>query len=211
MTGLLNKALFLFIRGQETEIDKKESKREREKERRGEREREKRRKKQKLVVGIDSMGKLPDLDAFDREQIAGARRMGHPISEIVRQIGFSRSTLSILYQEYMDGGQNNSDRANCKGQLALTVRAERRLRHIVRSQRSQTLAQITTEFVRHWDASRAWAREHRDWSVDDWKRVAWSDESLFRKLNADGRQAHEVMDHACHVGKVQGHGGSIIV
>ncbi len=57
-----------------------------------------------LVVGITSMGKLPDLDAFDREQIVGARRIGHSISEIIRQLEFSRSTVSRVYQEYMDGG-----------------------------------------------------------------------------------------------------------
>ncbi|GFU89403.1 HTH_Tnp_Tc3_2 domain-containing protein [Trichonephila clavipes] len=38
--------------------------------------------------------------------------------------------------------KKNSDRSSCKGQLALTVRGERRLRRIVRS---QTLAQITTQ------------------------------------------------------------------
>ncbi|GFX99619.1 hypothetical protein TNCV_5026721 [Trichonephila clavipes] len=45
----------------------------------------------------------------------------------------------------MDGGQKTSDRANCKGQLVLTVRGERRLRRIVRSQQSTTVAQITTQ------------------------------------------------------------------
>ncbi|GFU34792.1 hypothetical protein TNCV_2319871 [Trichonephila clavipes] len=45
------------------------------------------------------------------------------------------------------------------------------------------------------------AREHRDWGVDDWKRVAWSDASRFRLINADGKliiwcQAHEAMDLA---------------
>ncbi|GFV60163.1 HTH_Tnp_Tc3_2 domain-containing protein [Trichonephila clavipes] len=45
----------------------------------------------------------------------------------------------------MDGGQKSSKRVNFKGKLALTVRGERRLRRIVRSQRSQTLSQITTQ------------------------------------------------------------------
>ncbi|GFT62052.1 PRE_C2HC domain-containing protein [Trichonephila clavipes] len=40
---------------------------------------------------------------------------------------------------------------------------------------------------------------NRDWSVEDWKRVAWRDEYRFRPLNVDGRlriwhQAHEPMD-----------------
>ncbi|GFU70463.1 hypothetical protein TNCV_3280941 [Trichonephila clavipes] len=58
-----------------------------------------------LVVGIAIMARLPDLDAFDCEQIVGARRMNRSISEIVRQLKFSRSTVSRVYQEYMDGGQ----------------------------------------------------------------------------------------------------------
>ncbi|GFT18327.1 HTH_Tnp_Tc3_2 domain-containing protein [Trichonephila clavipes] len=71
--------------------------------------------------------------------------MGHSISEIVRNVGFSRWTASSVYQEYMDGGQKKktSDGANCE-ELALTVPGERRLRGIVRRQRSQTLATIAT-------------------------------------------------------------------
>ncbi|GFW82334.1 transposable element Tcb2 transposase [Trichonephila clavipes] len=30
--------------------------------------------------------------------------------------------------------------------------------------------------ARHWASRLAWARERRDWSVEDWKRVTWSDE-----------------------------------
>ncbi|GFX77285.1 uncharacterized protein TNCV_5064141 [Trichonephila clavipes] len=69
-----------------------------------------------------------------KKMFNGTRRKGRSISEIVRQLGISRSTVSRVYQEYMDGGQKTSDRANCKGQLALTVRGDRRLRRIVRSQ-----------------------------------------------------------------------------
>ncbi|GFV40787.1 uncharacterized protein TNCV_60201 [Trichonephila clavipes] len=83
------------------------------------------------------------IDAFNRG-IVGARYMDPSISEIDRQLGFSKSTVSRLYQETMDGGQKTSDRANCKGQLALKVRGGRRLRRIVRSHQSQTLTQITT-------------------------------------------------------------------
>ncbi|GFX12152.1 transposable element Tcb2 transposase [Trichonephila clavipes] len=70
--------------------------------------------------------------------------------------------------------------------------------------------------ARHRTTRLAWAREPRDWSVEDWKRVAWSDESRFRLLNADGRlimwcQAYEAMDPARRDGTVQGHGDSINV
>ncbi|GFU71186.1 HTH_Tnp_Tc3_2 domain-containing protein [Trichonephila clavipes] len=103
------------------------------------------------------------------------------------------------------------DWANCKGQLALTVRGERGPRRIVRSQRSQTLAQITIQLndgairtvskrtvqsslhcmgfgslrptrvplfnARHRVTRLAWVREQRGWSVEDWKRVSWNEES----------------------------------
>ncbi|GFV47615.1 HTH_Tnp_Tc3_2 domain-containing protein [Trichonephila clavipes] len=153
---------------------------------------------------------MSDLDVYDRKQIVDARRISHPISEIVRQLEFSRSTVSRIYQEYMDGGQKTSDRANYKGQLSLALRGEGWLRRIVRSQGSQALAQITTLLndsacrtvskqtvqrslhrvgfgsrrplrvpllnVRHRAARLAWAR---DWNEEDWKRIAWSDESRF--------------------------------
>ncbi|GFV49600.1 transposable element Tc1 transposase [Trichonephila clavipes] len=59
--------------------------------------------------------------------------------------------------------------------------------------------------ARHWVVRLAWLRQHRDRNVENWKRVAWSDESRFRLLNADGRLriwrlVHEAMDHACLVG-----------
>ncbi|GFX75096.1 HTH_Tnp_Tc3_2 domain-containing protein [Trichonephila clavipes] len=41
--------------------------------------------------------------------------------------------------------------------------------------------------ARYRTAHLAWARKHRAWSVEDWKLLAWSDESQFRLLNADGR------------------------
>ncbi|GFV40518.1 transposable element Tc1 transposase [Trichonephila clavipes] len=56
----------------------------------------------------------------------------------------------------------------------------------------------------------AWARGHRDWSIEDCKRVAWSDETRFRLLNVYQRLRiwpHKVMDPACQVGTVQGYGG----
>ncbi|GFW63542.1 retrovirus-related Pol polyprotein from transposon opus [Trichonephila clavipes] len=52
--------------------------------------------------------------------------------------------------------------------------------------------------------------------IDDWKRVAWSDESGFRLLYVDGklriwRQTDEAYYPVHQVGTVQGHGGSIMV
>ncbi|GFT65897.1 transposable element Tc1 transposase [Trichonephila clavipes] len=70
--------------------------------------------------------------------------------------------------------------------------------------------------ARHRVVCLAWERELRDWSVEDCKRVAWSNESRFRLLKADGRwkiwcQAHKAVDPAYQVGTVQERGDSIMV
>ncbi|GBM83163.1 hypothetical protein AVEN_43663-1 [Araneus ventricosus] len=134
--------------------------------------------------------------------------MGHADSEIVRELGISRSRVSRLYRENTDGGKKSSDRPNYKGQLALNERGVRRFSHIVRNLRSQTLAQINTQlnqgasrtvskrtvqrslhrmgFGSRWPkrvpllnachraARLSGAREHREWTLEDCKRVAWS-------------------------------------
>ncbi|GBM17106.1 hypothetical protein AVEN_133358-1 [Araneus ventricosus] len=40
---------------------------------------------------------------------------------------------------------------------------------------------------RHRQLRLQWSREHRDWTMDERKRDAWSDESRFRIHNVDGR------------------------
>ncbi|GFS68402.1 uncharacterized protein TNCV_3000781 [Trichonephila clavipes] len=91
---------------------------------------------------------LPDKNAFDRRQIIGARSMGHSVFEILRQLGFSRSTTARVYQEYMDGGQKTNDRANCKGQLALTVRGMKG-HHTA----STNLTELPTALVNIWQVT----------------------------------------------------------
>ncbi|GFW36471.1 transposable element Tcb2 transposase [Trichonephila clavipes] len=60
------------------------------------------------------------------------------------------------------------------------------------------------------------ARQHRHWTVDVWKHVAWSSESHFQLNRADGRvrvwrQPPESMEPTCQLGTVQAGGGSVMV
>ncbi|GFT10365.1 uncharacterized protein TNCV_3735931 [Trichonephila clavipes] len=55
--------------------------------------------------------------------------------------------------------------------------------------------------ARHQTVRLSRQRERRDWSVEDWKRIAWSDKSRLRLLHAEGKlriwwQTHEAMDRA---------------
>lgn len=33
-----------------------------------------------------------------------------------------------------------------------------------------------------------WCRAHKDWTIDDWKRVIWTDETKINRFNSDGRR-----------------------
>ncbi|GFU42011.1 hypothetical protein TNCV_4676981 [Trichonephila clavipes] len=114
------------------------------------------------------MGKLPDLDNFDCGQILGAPRMDHSISEIVRQIGFSSQTLAQFTTQLNDGASRTVSKRT----------VQRSLDSIGFGSRRPTRVPLLN--ARHRVSRLARAREHRGCNEDDWKRVAWSDESPFR-------------------------------
>ncbi len=60
------------------------------------------------------------------------------------------------------------------------------------------------------------AQAHQNWTIEDWKNVAWSDESRFLLWHSDGRvrilrEEHESMDPSCLVSTVQADGGGVMV
>ncbi len=60
------------------------------------------------------------------------------------------------------------------------------------------------------------AQAHQNWTIEDWKNVAWSDESRFLLRHSDGRvriwrKEHENMDPSCLVSTVQAGGGGVMV
>ncbi len=57
---------------------------------------------------------------------------------------------------------------------------------------------------------------HQNWTIEDWKNVAWSDESRFLLQHSDGRvriwrKEHESMDPSRLVSTVQAGGGGVMV
>ncbi len=60
------------------------------------------------------------------------------------------------------------------------------------------------------------AQAHQNWTIEDCKNVAWSDESQFLLRHSDGRviiwrKVHESMDSSCLVSTVQAGGGGVMV
>ncbi|KAK4513117.1 uncharacterized protein ATC70_012911 [Mucor velutinosus] len=62
----------------------------------------------------------------------------------------------------------------------------------------------------------AWCKQHKDWTVDDWKRVIWTDETKINRFNSDGRQwawirsGEQLQNHHVKL-TVKHHGGSIML
>jgi len=67
---------------------------------------------------------------------------------------------------------------------------------------------------KHRQARLAFARRYRNWTVEDWKRVVWSDESKYNVFGSDGRQYHwkkpgaSLQSH--HITPTVKHGGGSI-
>ncbi|GBL76575.1 hypothetical protein AVEN_274111-1 [Araneus ventricosus] len=69
---------------------------------------------------------------------------------------------------------------------------------------------------RHRQLRLQWAGEHRDWTMDECKRVAWSDETGFLIRHVDGRVGvrrlpAEQLLPSCTAGHPQAGGGGIIL
>ncbi len=59
------------------------------------------------------------------------------------------------------------------------------------------------------------AQARQNWTIEDWKNVAWSDKSQFLLRHSDGRvrmwrKEHESMDPSCLVSMVQAGGGGVM-
>ena len=60
------------------------------------------------------------------------------------------------------------------------------------------------------------AKEHKNWTAEQWGNIMWSDESRFTLFQHDGRvrvrrEAHEALDPSCIVPTVQAFGGSMMI
>ncbi len=190
--------------------------------------------------------------------VAGARQAGLSISKTVNLLEFSHTTISRVYREWSEKGQNGPKNIQwycitlycgilstqlCGRKCLVDVRGQRRMGRLVRDDRKATVTQITTRYnqgMQHTISERTTRRTmkqmsyssrrpHRvpllsaknrkrrqNWTREDWKNVAWSDESDdFCMRHSDGRvriwqKEHESMDPPCLVSTVQA-GGSVMV
>ncbi|KAG1959057.1 hypothetical protein F2P79_006926 [Pimephales promelas] len=116
-----------------------------------------------------------------------------------------RATVTQITTRYNQGGQKSiSER---------TVR--RTLRQMGYSSRRPHRVPVLS--AKNRKLRLQFAQAHRNWTIEDWKNVAWSDESRFLLRHSEGRVRiwrlqHESMDPSCLVSTVQaGGGGGVMV
>ncbi len=190
------------------------------------------------------MWKKGDLSDFECEMVVSARRAGLNISKTVDLLGFSRTTISRVYREWSEKEKLSSERqlSEVRGQTRMgrLVRDDRKATVTQITTRynqgiQHTISECTTRrtlkqmgyssrphrvpllSAKNRKRRLKFTQAHQNWTIEDCKNVAWSDESQFLLRNSDGRvriwrTEHESMDPSCLVSTVQaGGGGGVMV
>ncbi|GBN13976.1 hypothetical protein AVEN_62033-1 [Araneus ventricosus] len=86
-----------------------------------------------------------DLSEFERGVIVGVQEMGHSISEVAMKFGFSRTTISRVYNEYRESGKTSNLRHRCGRKRIMKERDQRRLTRIIKRDRRANLPPIAAD------------------------------------------------------------------
>ncbi len=115
-----------------------------------------------------------------------------------------KTTVTQITTRYNQDMQNTiSERTTRQTQKQMGYSSRRSLRVLLRSDKNRKQRLQFTQV-------------HQNWTIEDWKNVAWSDESRFLLQHSDGRlriwqKEHESMDPSCLVSTVQAGGGGVMV
>ncbi len=128
--------------------------------------------------------------------VRGQRRMGRLVRDD------RKATVTQITTRYNQGMQNNiSERTTRRTlkQMGYSSRRPHRVPLLSAKNRTRRLQ---------------FAQAHQNWTIEDWKNVAWSDESRFMQRQSDGRiwrKVHESMEPSFLVSTVQAGGGGVMV
>ncbi len=143
--------------------------------------------------GYTNMGKTSDLTVVQKTIIDTLHKEGKPQTLIAKEAGCSQSAVSKHVNRML------SERKKCRRKRCTTNRENRSLMRIVKQNRFKNLCELHKEWTEAgFEASGAtthrrveefgyschqrrltWAKEKKNWTVAQWSKVLFSDESKF--------------------------------
>ena len=141
-----------------------------------------------MKVNTGKMGKHKDLSDFDKGRIVMARRLGQSIFKTAALVGFL--VCSAQYLSKVVQGRKSSEPATGSWPRLIDARGEWKLLCMGLSSCRPVRVTILTPGQK----CLQWVCKHQTRTTEQWKKVAWSDESRFRlSHHVDGRV------HVCHL------------
>ncbi len=130
--------------------------------------------------------------------VRGQRRMGRLVRDD------RKTTVTQITPRYNQGMQNTISEHTTR----------RTLKQMGYSSRRPHRVPLLSAKNRKWRIQ--FTQAQQNWTIEDWKNVAWSDESRFLLWHSDGRVRichieHESMDPSCFVSTVQAGGCGVMV
>ena len=161
---------------------------------------------------------MKDTSTAQINQVLSLLDSGHTGYQISIQTGLSTSTISRIRSKHCpnlsksSGGHSSKlseNNIHCATRLIGTGRAENAVQ-VAKSLQEVTNQSLSAQTVqnrmkslgmkavvtkkrpilsqRHWKERLDFAIAHKDWTVEDWKRVVWSDETKINHLGSDGKK-----------------------
>jgi transposase len=151
-------------------------------------------------------------------RIVELKNFGQSDYEIVRRFNLHRTTIPRLIKHFVESGdpyfqkhkpgrpRKLQERDACHGAILLACTEAANVTELTKMAFPQVSSITMARALHHYGLvscvrrskpwispvnvgkQKAWAAAHADWTVDDWKRVIFSDESKFMLFKSDGRQ-----------------------
>src|SRR3979490_817342 len=158
------------------------------------------------------------ISSAQKENILSLASNGHPTRHIASKLGVGRSTISRVLQQLLPNRQIPSSGHHSKlsptdkqsiltqittGKAANAVQVTKHINTIIshpvcpqtvrnvfkqHSFKGVTKKKKPLPTAVHRKKWLAFALRHKEWTVEDWKRVIWSDETKINRIGADGKQ-----------------------
>ncbi len=145
------------------------------------------------------MRKKRDLSNFEHGMVVGARRAALSISKTAVLLGFSRTTIARVYREWSEKQKNRLVRDDRKATVTqITTRYNQGMQNTISEYTTRrTLKQmgyssrrphrVPLLSAKNRKRRLQFAQTHQNWTIEDWKNVAWSDESRILLRHSAGR------------------------